>query len=296
MGISHNLTSLIDDLILALLLKKAKKFRSEMEPMAIFSHDFIGNEINVTGFYERAELESLAEILNEIDKGLTVLDIGANIGNHSRFLHQQGFKTIHAFEPNDVTHKLLKINTESLDNITLWACGLSDMNGEKQATLPTVNAGGASIITSANMDNSKTLTFNVRRFDDMEIGGDKIGLIKIDVEGHEAQALSGMTEMLKRDRPVIIFEHNNLDNTESSDNLISILNSFGYTDFYSTIRAASIIPQSLPRVFRAPLRLFERLIRPAMSSCELSKVQRFEQRNYPMVVAKFSKIFSEMQN
>lgn len=47
----------------------------------------------------------------------------------------------------------------------------------------------------------------VRRLDDLVLANQPISLIKIDVEGGELGVLEGALETLKRDKPLVIFEH-----------------------------------------------------------------------------------------
>lgn len=53
----------------------------------------------------------------------------------------------------------------------------------------------------------ETITVQAERLDD-HLGRDYVaGLIKIDVEGAEQQVIEGAMETLKRDRPIVLFEH-----------------------------------------------------------------------------------------
>lgn len=79
-------------------------------PFAIFSGDFIGNEIMHQGWYEERYIRFLERyVFPCIDPHSIALDIGANIGNHSnRFANY--FSQVHAFEPNQRVFYLLEAN------------------------------------------------------------------------------------------------------------------------------------------------------------------------------------------
>ena len=50
------------------------------------------------------------------------------------------------------------------------------------------------------------LTVQVEAIDDIVPRTQRVGLIKIDVEGHEPEALAGLSRILSTDRPPVIFE------------------------------------------------------------------------------------------
>ena len=114
------------------LHKFGREFRAENIPViACFSNDFVSNSIFVEGFYEREDLESVAEFLKEQHaaalEGLFV-DVGANIGNHSLFFTSY-FSQVIAIEPNPRTFRLLEFNTEG-SPIRCNNLGVSDKPGE----------------------------------------------------------------------------------------------------------------------------------------------------------------------
>ena len=57
-------------------------------------------------------------------------------------------------------------------------------------------------------DNYKKITIKTKKLDDFEIVN-RIGFIKIDVEGHEAKVCLGLTETIRKNRPTIALEWNN---------------------------------------------------------------------------------------
>ena len=115
-----------------LINKYAEKYIQENKQIAIFSFDYISNQIIVDGLYEKDELNILIEWLikinndNDIFKGV-VCDIGANIGNHSLFFSDY-FEKIYSFEPHPLTYKLLEINTNIEKKIKIYNYGISNKN------------------------------------------------------------------------------------------------------------------------------------------------------------------------
>ena len=283
---------LISEYLAIILQKRAQSYRRTQPQMAVFSHDFIGMEINVYGRYEHRELTALSVLIAELDRSKRVLDVGANIGNHTLFFVNEGFQHIHAFEPNPRTLQLLKFNTERHPQVTVHDFGLSEQDAILKAVIPLTNAGGASI----EAEHQKTYTageqrisFEVKRFDDLPLLQDPVGLLKIDVEGHEPETVNGMLEMLRRDKPLVVFECNRKTGNKSANRLLTTLQEVGYDSFLSIEQPASIIPQKFPSVLRRPLRLMERLLSPRLAVCKVTPVTTFEDHNYPMIVA-FQKI------
>ena len=75
---------------------------------------------------------SLKIAIHKMEKNIfnsTMLDIGANIGNHSLFFSNYFAKCI-SFEPNPRTFSVLEINSRLVENIIPMNIGLSDKKGE----------------------------------------------------------------------------------------------------------------------------------------------------------------------
>lgn len=134
------------------------------------------------------------------------LDIGANIGTHS-VICSQYFKHVYSFEPQkDVFNLLTKnIQINNCHNVTPYNIGLSNEIKTLQMKCydhnQKTNIGALNIVQDHEQGCE---SIQVKSLDLLQI--DNIGLIKIDVEGHEYNALLGGLNTIKRSRPVIIFE------------------------------------------------------------------------------------------
>ena len=95
----------------------------------IYENQVISSVIkNSNNFYE---IEFLEFIRLNYNKQNTILDIGANIGNHSLFFSEYlDFKKIISFEPYEPNFELLgkNLNNKKCEIIN---CAISDSNGEK---------------------------------------------------------------------------------------------------------------------------------------------------------------------
>lgn len=211
------------------ILRKRSVRLSQMrgQRMAVFANDYIGNKVNLHGFYELDELNALSRFLSPIAPQIqngAALDIGANIGNHAIFLARM-FKEVHAFEPNPFTFKLLDFNTSFSTNIRSYSYGLSDQQGEFELFECFYNHGKSSIKQNTG-DGSVMVPIKV--LDDTEVTSEDIVLMKIDVEGLEENVLSGAERTIEKHQPVIVFEQHRDDFLNGTTDVIAQLSAKGY--------------------------------------------------------------------
>lgn len=219
-----------------------------MKPLFCLSNDFIGRELLLEGRYEKAELEWLEKIILRRESALfdTIVDVGANIGNHAVFLSQYAKRVI-AFEPNPITTLVLRANLalSQTDNIEVLEVALGESDAWAELVLYVQgNLGGSQLHTCKCGPTSRHATVRVRTGDTVlrevcPLG--RIDLLKIDVEGAELAALSGLENTLRQDRPLVLFEGNSRGERERVMNLLETFgyNQFGYVAYrqaYSQIR------------------------------------------------------------
>jgi FkbM family methyltransferase len=137
-----------------------------------------------------------------ISEGDTVIDVGANIGDHTvpyaQIVGPEG-KVI-AFEPNPPVFKCLKHNIHNYPWVEAYQCGLSCKSCNVEINVqPNV---GASFLTEYEGMSENPIP--VMRLDDFRV--DECSFIKIDVEGFEIPMLDGAIDTLRRCRPIIRIE------------------------------------------------------------------------------------------
>jgi FkbM family methyltransferase len=210
--------------ITRVLLGKLKKYHKEDEQLLVFTNDFIGAELYAFGVYEKNEIETIISSLDfDLSKN-NVLDIGANIGNHS-VQFSNYFNMVYCFEPNKIIYEVLEINIRKHPNIYSLNVGLSDENKNSYLSIPNHNFGGAAVTSEKEED---VVEIYLKVLDDFF--NNEFSLVKIDIEGHEPQALRGMRKLLEKNKPVICFE---LINTlDSGQDIIKELKELGYQNFY----------------------------------------------------------------
>lgn len=151
------------------------------------------------------------EILNSLDKYIpenaVILDIGANIGNHSVYWASRGAKRIHSFEPMIHTYNNLvkNININEIDKVVIpYNVGLGDVKSSGEiAKNYSTNIGGTQIKESKV---SGRFSIKIEKLDDIDLKEEKIDFVKIDVEFFEPKTLVGMIETIKKYKPVIFIE------------------------------------------------------------------------------------------
>lgn len=207
---------------------EVKKIHSKFY-LPLFKTDSIQARILVRkNYYERDYLEKLCKkwnngLLGHSIRDSVILDIGANIGNHSLyFLNEYGAKFAYCFEPVKETYDILKKNIEinNLNNkskIFNLGVGSSDSKAVISKSVQG-NTGMTQLTTSEDGD------IDIVAIDDMNIS-EKIGFVKIDVEGFELDVIKGMIKVLKRDKPFIMIEIWKKNETE----VLNILKEIGYT-------------------------------------------------------------------
>ena len=161
------------------------------------------------------EPHETAFVVKTIKKGMTVLDVGANIGYFSTIfagLVGDSGKVI-AFEPvTDTYHKLsAAISMNGLESmVELRKAAASETTGTCQISYnpDSVNMGGVSIaLVGAETPYSIQETAATVRIDEV-VGGRPVHFIKMDVEGAEGLALSGALETIRRNKPIMMIEFN----------------------------------------------------------------------------------------
>ncbi|MBL4624214.1 MAG: FkbM family methyltransferase [Flavobacteriales bacterium] len=169
-------------------------------------------QIYLLDLYEKNTIYQLKKLLNKLTKKpkVTVMDVGANIGFYALTMESiltDNNCTVHAFEPNPYTYKLLEQNVENNNksNIILNKIGLSSEKGSFELTYNEGNLGTASIYAQAN-SMSKTVAIQTIKLDDYckENKIDSIDVLKVDIEGAELDFFKGAREIISQSKTCII--------------------------------------------------------------------------------------------
>ncbi len=218
--------SLMKHIVRKLFLKTRTKNSNQL-PMVIVN-DRIGMSIVSNGFYEIDIVNTIMSSLDFDPQENTCLDIGANIGNHSVQFNKY-FKKVIAFEPQIRNFKILKLNTETHESISIHNYGLSSKNEEVLIHVPYGNSGGASHVLTEPENKNKFYSEQIQLRVYEDEFNERISFIKIDVEGNELEVIRGMKNSIQKYKPVISFEYNYTE----KDGVLDILKELGYERFFA---------------------------------------------------------------
>ena len=206
---------------------------------ALFKHpDIVTNAVR-SGGYEQELQDVSARLLDGHNNGV-VLDIGANLGSYTVPLAKaHPHLQFHSFEPQRIIYYQLCANVflNRLDNVYCYQYGLSDAEWAEPLVMPDYekesNIGAFSVDPAVREKDYEVRTegatefINCVKLDLLKLTN--IRLIKIDVEGHELEALSGAYETLQTNNfPPIIFESWTWKFPEKRAKLIAYLEDLGY--------------------------------------------------------------------
>ncbi len=158
--------------------------------------------------YETDEINIIGLLLQSNDN---FLDAGANIGNHSLHIAQHLKNgTVIAFEPSPKTFEQFNGNIalNNFRNIIAVQKALSDKNEKVTLFLSEAENIGSTGLSASDEFSGETVTVNTITGDEwlQQNFKNRIAGIKIDVEGHELEALEGLQNTIERDKPFLMIE------------------------------------------------------------------------------------------
>lgn len=157
------------------------------------------------GLMGRAERAFFAR---EVKPGMTVLDIGANIGLYaltfSRLVGPRG--QVYAFEPAPDLFAALDAarRVNGAGNLQTFACGLGSNDATLRLQRSFFNSGDNRLGAGGDFA-GEWADVPIRRGDDLVAAAPSIDFIKIDVQGWELHALRGLQATIARSPGVQIY-------------------------------------------------------------------------------------------
>ncbi len=176
--------------------------------------------------------------------GTIVIDVGANIGAYAiPFAVACPDVGVHAFEPHPMAVSRFKKNLalNRTGNIRLHEIGIGASTGT--CTLygcDIRDIGSSSFLEPPGGMAREKLSVPVTTLDECFDDSVNVSVIKIDVQGFEQEVLRGARNLVSRDRPCILLEHedSNFGDREQAQASKNVLRAFfdeaGYAVFYIT--------------------------------------------------------------
>lgn len=155
------------------------------------------------------EIQFLDFIKKNYPKHDEIIDIGANIGNHTLFFAEfLECKKIHSFEPVATNMNILRKNIENYkDKCICYDIALSNKCGHFSLyNSQTDNYGGFSLHSYSN-GTSLLIDENIEVATLDRFNLKNISMIKIDVENHENEVLEGAINTILENKPIIFVEN-----------------------------------------------------------------------------------------
>ena len=178
----------------------------------ILPNELIGRHIYLTGEFDRSTVEVLLKLSKPGD---VLLDIGANIGYVSAcFLQKVPHSKVIAVEPQPQIVDLLRSNLKPFgdERYKVFPVALSDLDSSGWMEICDLNRGASKVVDERNSRTVEIQLWSAKRLF-ASLQGEKIDLVKIDVEGQEEVVLKACQADLNRLRPRAIFFE---DHTQSS--------------------------------------------------------------------------------
>ena len=134
---------------------------------------------------------------NVLFPGAVVVDAGANIGIYSQVLSRSVGPTgvVHSFEPSPENFKRLQSATRKLANVRLSQAAVGECSGRSRLYLSDkLNVDHRTYMIDE--DSRRTVPIDVIALDDYFKPGQRVDLVKMDIQGYELHALRGANRVL----------------------------------------------------------------------------------------------------
>jgi FkbM family methyltransferase len=183
-----------------------------------FRNDLIEQTIIVKKtFFEASELNIVRQFIPE---NTVYVDIGANIGNHLIFFGLfTSSKKIYGFEPNSEIFPILVENVK-LNNLEQKTILKQVAIGSEKSKGKLVGSSDKTHIAYTDKGVCVCETGNILPLD--LVVEEKIGFMKIDVEGMELDVVKGSLNRISSDKPIIFIE------SDKIEKVIELLNPKNY--------------------------------------------------------------------
>jgi FkbM family methyltransferase len=162
------------------------------------------------------------------------IDVGANYGIYSYYMLKYSAGCV-AFEPYPQLAELLRKGLGR--RVQVHQVALSDHAGSAQMVASTAQSGQNTIEPSNRIDDKVddphsivTLNVAVRSLDEFRLR--PVGFIKIDVQGHEEEVITGGHETIARDLPALLIEAEEQHRAGARQRIAARLRELDYRGFF----------------------------------------------------------------
>jgi FkbM family methyltransferase len=185
------------------------------------------------------ELDVIQKFVDQIQNDFVVLDIGANTGLFSLAAKYYENTKWHLFEPDPFNYSSLQENLKinEIENVSLYEEAMGDKVGKEILKICSIHRGLNTIGKDVKrFSESESIDHPVKMntIDNLFLDT-KIDLIKIDTEGSEYDIIVGGIETIKKYKPKILLEYNEVNMSQcghSRQELDLLINQINYEPFW----------------------------------------------------------------
>lgn len=235
---------------------------------------------------------------------LIMIDIGANIGDTVCLITDVVNGRFLCVEPDEGYFKLLKINTQNLENVICEKVLISTSD-DNDAPIKILNEvrGSAYLSNSTSLDlhwltkhNNTTLSTTVDDLVNKYPEFSQTNLLKVDTDGYDIKVLKSAVSLLTKQKPIIFFEFSpwHLINVGGDDPLSWIEQSIqigysyalfydwnGYPFMYMNLNETETLKQLISYAKRKPFFYYDILMFPDSKKDEFDKLYLQEVSCFP---------------
>ena len=207
-----------------------KTYQTVHGPMLAFENDaFMTPPLAKAGAYSPDEWAALDQLTRP---GITVVEVGANIGVHTIPLARKCAPgPLYCFEPQQRVFQVLCANLalNGIANALAHPDAVGEAAGE--VVVPALDYEAQLNVGGVSMQPTGTPGAKVRliTLDSLELSS--LGLLKVDVEGFEPAVLKGARQTIARCRPIIYIEN---DRPKQQGEVIRLIAEMGYALYWHT--------------------------------------------------------------
>lgn len=193
-------------------------------PYTFDRYNGIWEKESIEYFFNRVELSNISQP--------TIIDIGAQSGLYSLYAKFLPNSVFYSYEPLPLTYNLLKDNIElnSITNVNMFNYAIGKANEMKVLHVPDhlgLNTFGD---TPLRFDKWKDVNVQIKPLDDLFLNT-PVHFIKCDTEGWEYNVIQGAQNVLKKWKPELFIEVNDINLKQcgtQKDDLLSLIYSLNY--------------------------------------------------------------------
>jgi FkbM family methyltransferase len=211
-----------------------KTLQTRHGPMLALVGDlYITRALELYGEFSQGEWDLFAQM---VKPGMTVVEVGANIGAHSVALARACFPgPLYLFEPQQRVFQILCANLALNGVSNAIACPEACSDETGMVVVPPLDYGSAFNFGGVSMlaDAEGVPGARVRATTLDSLGLAACHVLKIDVEGFEIQVVRGAAATIRKHRPLLYVEN---DRPAHQQELISLIAGLGYRLYWHTPR------------------------------------------------------------